>query len=122
LVDYFNELREGCLDAYTGILQGLKCNNNTTGIVDLSIIDPHMPNILSFLELLSKDANVTDGVLSSTCGLIGDLVSCFGVKLMPALESEAITLLISKGKKSKNNRTKTLANWAYKEIRKLRSV
>ena len=32
LVDYFNELREGCLDAYTGILQGLKGNNNTTGI------------------------------------------------------------------------------------------
>ena len=32
LVDYFNELREGCLDAYTGILQGIKGNNNTTGI------------------------------------------------------------------------------------------
>ena len=32
LVDYFNDLREGCLDAYTGILQGLKGNNNTTGI------------------------------------------------------------------------------------------
>lgn len=31
-IDYFNELREGCLDAYTGILQGLKGNNNTTGI------------------------------------------------------------------------------------------
>ncbi len=32
LCDYFNELREGCLDAYTGILQGIKGNNNTTGI------------------------------------------------------------------------------------------
>ena len=32
MVDYFNELREGCLDAYTGILQGIKGNNNTTGI------------------------------------------------------------------------------------------
>jgi importin subunit beta-1 len=32
LIDYFNDLREGCLDAYTGILQGLKGNNNTTGI------------------------------------------------------------------------------------------
>jgi importin subunit beta-1 len=32
LIDYFNELREGCLDAYTGILQGLKGNNNHAGI------------------------------------------------------------------------------------------
>lgn len=35
LIDYFNELREGCLDAYTGILQGLKGNNNTPGIGQL---------------------------------------------------------------------------------------
>ncbi len=30
--------------------------------------------------------------------------------------------LITKGKKAKNNRTKTLANWASKEIRKLKNI
>jgi len=122
LVDYFNELREGCLDAYTGILQGLKGNSNTTGIVDLSVITPHLSNILAFLEILSKDQNVNDSVLSATCGLIGDLVSCFGTQLMPILENETITNLVSRGKKSKSNRAKTLANWAYKEIRKLKNA
>lgn len=122
LCDYFNELREGCLDAYTGILQGIKGNNNTTGIVDLSIIMPHLSNILAFLDLLSKDPNISDSVLSASCGLIGDLVSCFGQQLASVVENEAITYLINKGKKSKNNRTKTLANWASKEIRKLKSM
>jgi importin subunit beta-1 len=27
-IDYINELRDGCLEAYTGIIQGVKAENN----------------------------------------------------------------------------------------------
>ncbi len=83
---------------------------------------PHLPNMLAFLDILSKDVNLTDTVLSASCGLIGDLVSCFGGQLAVAFENDAIQNILIRGKKSKNQRTKTLANWATKEIRKLKNL
>ena len=45
MIDYLNELREGCLEAYTGIVQGLKGDNDhpnrerhTYTIVTLSFV------------------------------------------------------------------------------------
>ena len=49
LIDYVNILREGILEGYTGIIQGLKEGDRAEFIL------PHIDAILGFLELLASE-------------------------------------------------------------------
>lgn len=49
-----------------------------------------------------------------------DLLTCFGVQLIPIItQKPAITKLLSEGRQSRNKRTKTLATWSMKTIKQL---
>lgn len=113
MVDYLNELREGCLEAYTGILQGLK--------EDLVLVHPHVPYVIQFITFIAQDSDHTDGCTAACAGLIGDLCAAFGNEILPLLDTEIISDLLTKGRHSKVNKTKTLSTWATKEIRKLKN-
>jgi len=65
LIDYVNSLREGILEAYTGIIQGLKDG----GRVDLLV--PYVEAVFGFLDVLAQDCTRDDEVLSKAVGLIG---------------------------------------------------
>lgn len=70
MVDYLNELREGVLGAYTGIVQGLK-GDGPTPSADVNLLEPHLPFLVQFIVKIAEDADKSDGVIASCSGLVG---------------------------------------------------
>ncbi|XP_012254098.1 importin subunit beta-1 isoform X2 [Athalia rosae] len=121
LIDYLNELREGVIEAYTGIVQGLK-GDGTLPSPDITLVEPHVPFMIQFITSIAQDREHSDGNIAASAGLLGDLVTVFGVDLLPMVETEPLTELLTKGRRSRTGKTKTLATWATKEIRKLKNA
>jgi len=121
MLDYLNELREGCLEAYTGIIQGLKGDGSSPS-PDLSIVQPHVAYIVQFITVVARDSEHSDASVAASAGLIGDLCAAFGRDIVQLLDVEPITDLLTAGRRSKTTKTKTLSTWATKEVRKLKNA
>lgn len=126
MIDYLNELREGCLSAYTGIIQGLRNSATANGdssisMAELQLIGNQLPFIIQFVETIARDSNKSDSLVGAAIGLIGDLVTSFNQQMIQYVERDVIDKLIAEGKRSKVMKTKTLASWATKEIRKIKA-
>ncbi|XP_069697623.1 importin subunit beta-1 isoform X3 [Periplaneta americana] len=121
MVDYLNELREGVLEAYTGIVQGLKGDGSTPS-PDVQLLEPHVPFIVQFITVVAQDTDHSDSNVAACAGLVGDLCTAFGSKMLPLLDVEPINDLLTQGRRSRASKTKTLATWATKEVRKLKSA
>jgi importin subunit beta-1 len=127
MLEYQADLREACLDAFTGIIQGLKGDDNPDENLnrDVLALEPHLEFIFKFLCQIAVDKDeLNDTLLSSSVGLIGDISMAFGPlmdnkALMKAFSTEGIQYLLSTGAKSKVDKTKRLSNWAIKHIKKI---
>ena len=51
-----------------------------------------------------------------------DLCAAFGGHMLSLLDVEPINELLTQGRRSKSGKTKTLSQWATKEIRKLKNA
>ncbi|KAL1490417.1 hypothetical protein ABEB36_013118 [Hypothenemus hampei] len=119
MVEYLNELREGVLDAYTGIIQGLK-GDGPTPSPDVLMLEPHIPFIVQFIIVVAQDTEHSDGTVAVAAGIVGDLCTAFGPPMVQLLDLVPINEMLAQGRRSRISRTKTLATWASKELRKLK--
>uniref|UniRef100_A0A7S2R3W5 Importin N-terminal domain-containing protein n=1 Tax=Rhizochromulina marina TaxID=1034831 RepID=A0A7S2R3W5_9STRA len=77
MIDYLNELREGILDAYTGVLNGLFDGGVPHLILQIPVEGQKVAaqGLLEFLEKIGLDDNKDMAVLKCAVGLMGDLAN-----------------------------------------------
>ncbi|KAK7039221.1 karyopherin Kap95 [Paramarasmius palmivorus] len=71
LVDYVAQLREGILEAYTGIVTGFKKTEKVT------LLLPHAGSILELIQRCLTDEERSDSLVKLCYGLLGDLADAF---------------------------------------------
>lgn len=103
MIEYVNLLRDSVMEAFTGIIQGMKSR------VDLLV--PYLGSISQFLQRLSADTTRDMGVLSKAVALIGDLASV-GPASKEHVNHQYISQLLQEGIQSGDEDTVGVANWA----------
>ncbi|KAG5653924.1 hypothetical protein H0H81_009281 [Sphagnurus paluster] len=111
LVDYVVQLREGILEAYTGIVTGLKKTEK------VSLLLPHSPSILELIQRCLTDEERTDSLMRLSFGLLGDLADSFpGGQLKQLLLNNWVAAEL----RSKNRmppETKKTMRWAREMVK-----
>ncbi|KAE8077668.1 hypothetical protein FH972_016211 [Carpinus fangiana] len=72
LMEYTNSLRNGILEAYSGIFQGFKNSTKT------QLLIPYAPHILQFLDSIYMEKDMDDLVMKTAVGVLGDLADTLG--------------------------------------------
>ncbi|KAG2410893.1 Importin subunit beta-1 [Vigna angularis] len=72
MTEYTNSLRNGILEAYSGIFQGFKGSPKT------QLLLPYAPHVLQFLDSLYMEKDMDDVVTKTAIGVLGDLADTLG--------------------------------------------
>ncbi|KAL3919234.1 MAG: hypothetical protein SGILL_003857, partial [Bacillariaceae sp.] len=109
LVDYLNLLRESVLEAFVGIIQGLRDGNL------LQEFAQYVHPILQFLQALAVDPNRDDFVLGKAVGLLGDIAMTMP-SVMPQLKQDLnqpfVAQLLAAANNSGDQGMMETAQWA----------
>jgi importin subunit beta-1 len=113
LVDYLNQLREGIFEAYTGILQGLRTDNQADQFLT------HVAYVVSFVGHVYQDATRSDAVTRGAIGVLGDMAHALGNKVKPQLHQDFVRALVQECTTSDSEATRDVALWTQEVVNKL---
>ncbi|KIJ60940.1 hypothetical protein HYDPIDRAFT_169967 [Hydnomerulius pinastri MD-312] len=112
LVDYVSQLREGILEAYTGVVTGLK---NTDKV---QLLLPHSGSILELIQRCLADDERSESTVKLCFGLLGDLADCFpNGQLKQLLLSEWVASEL-RSKRGMSPETKKTMRWAREMVKR----
>lgn len=113
MIDYLNDLREGILEGFTGIITGLRYGNR------IDLIHPYVSHILSFLQKVEADPNRHELVLGKAVGLLGDIATSLGPQVKDQLNQPFVANLLNEGRQTGDETIVSSADWAGGVIQQL---
>eukprot|EP01006_Ploeotia_vitrea_P053413 TRINITY_DN67786_c6_g2_i2.p1 TRINITY_DN67786_c6_g2~~TRINITY_DN67786_c6_g2_i2.p1 ORF type:complete len:864 (-),score=149.23 TRINITY_DN67786_c6_g2_i2:103-2694(-) len=116
MIEYLNTLRENICEAYTGIMQGFAQTERKDAFL------PYVPQVLEFVQTLSRDQNLNASAFRAVVGVIGDLANVFGAKIAPALQNECIQSIVMKAVQTtedENDAIHQAGEWTMNQLRKV---
>lgn len=112
-IDYLNQLRASVLDAYTGLVHGLREANRHM------ILKDSVQGMLEFVVRLIEDKSVSEDVLSAAMGLVGDLVISYQADLARLLKGAPfMQRLIAFSTSSQDPSVRQTGQWLQRTINK----
>ncbi|KAL6177827.1 hypothetical protein ACLB2K_049349 [Fragaria x ananassa] len=113
IIEYTNTLRNGILEAYSGVLQGFK------GSAKSQLLMPHAPHILQFLDSLYMAKDMDDVVMKTAIGVLGDLADTLGGNAAPLIQQCASSRgFLNECLQSEDNLVREAGEWAQLAIRR----
>ncbi|RGB30737.1 armadillo-type protein [Rhizophagus diaphanus] len=115
MIDYVMALREGILEAYVGIVQGLKSGEKA------ELLLRYIEQIFNFLGMTWNDPDRSEIIVRSMIGLIGDLAEAFQagqIKQWFAVDFVAAALKEGRTNRNLPNGTREVTRWAKEMVKR----
>ncbi|XP_050223464.1 importin subunit beta-1-like [Mercurialis annua] len=117
MIEYTNSLRNGILEAYSGILQGFKNSPKT------QLLIPYSPHILQFLDSIYMEKDMDDLVMKTAIGVLGDLADTLGSNAGSLIQqSLSVKDFLDECLSSEDQMIKESAEWAKLAISRAISI
>ncbi|ONI25671.1 hypothetical protein PRUPE_2G313900 [Prunus persica] len=117
MTEYTNSLRNGILEAYSGIFQGFKNSPKTQLLIS------YAPHILQFLDSIYMGKDMDEVVMKTAIGVLGDLADTLGSNAGSLIQqSQSCRDFLNECLSSEDNLIKESAEWAKSAISRAISV